>query len=93
MSSNNSHDLFEEIKLTAIWDTLDPMAVTPWTLRWPRTSRWSEGLGHKASSDKPGTILDFYRPHLIPCRDVVENLVFAARGSDVVMNMAGRSHI
>ena len=33
-------------------------------------------------------LLDFRRPNLIPCHDPAENLVFAARGSDVVMNMA-----
>ena len=38
---------------------------------------------------KPDLILvDFDRPHLIPCHDVVENLVYAAQSSDVTMNMA-----
>ena len=33
-------------------------------------------------------LLDFTAPNLTPCHDVVENLVFAAHGSNVVMNMA-----
>ena len=32
--------------------------------------------------------MDFSAPNLIPCHDPVENLVFAAHGSNVVMNMA-----
>ena len=32
-------------------------------------------------------LVDFDRPHLIPAHDVVSNLVYSARGSDVVMNM------
>ena len=96
MSSNNSHDLFEEIKLTAILHKgthLDPMAVTPWEALKMATVNGAKALGRKAGVVAPGydadlILLDFDRPHLIPCHDVVENLVFAARGSDVVMNMA-----
>lgn len=96
MSSNNSHDLFEEIKLTAILHKgvhLDPMAVTPWETLKMATVNGAKALGRKAGVVAPGydadlILLDFDRPHLIPCHDVVENLVFAARGSDVVMNMA-----
>ena len=32
-------------------------------------------------------LLNFAQPHLIPCHDVLSNLVFSARGSDVVMTM------
>ena len=31
--------------------------------------------------------LNFTQPHLIPCHNVLSNLVFSARGSDVVMTM------
>jgi 5-methylthioadenosine/S-adenosylhomocysteine deaminase len=96
MSSNNSHDLFEEIKLTAILHKgtqLDPMVVTPWETLKMATVNGAKALGRKAGVVAPGydadlILLDFDRPHLIPCHDVVENLVFATRGSDVVMNMA-----
>ena len=33
-------------------------------------------------------LVDFDRPNLIPCHDTVENLVYAAHGADVCMNMA-----
>ena len=33
-------------------------------------------------------LVDFTRPHLTPCHSVMDNLVYAAHGSDVVMNMA-----
>ena len=32
--------------------------------------------------------MDFEAPNLVPCHDEAENLVFAAHGSNVVMNMA-----
>ncbi len=32
--------------------------------------------------------MDFNRPHLTPCYDVLANLVFSAQGSDVVLTMA-----
>lgn len=32
--------------------------------------------------------LDFEQPHLAPCHDALENLVYSARGSDVVLTMA-----
>ena len=95
-SSNNSQDLFEEIKLAAILHKgtqHDPMAVTSWEALKMATVNAARALGRKTGMVAPGydadlILLDFDRPHLIPCHDVVENLVFAARGSDVVMNMA-----
>ena len=33
--------------------------------------------------------LDFDRPHLKPCHDVMENLVYSVKSSDVVLNMTG----
>ena len=32
-------------------------------------------------------VVDFNRPHLVPCHDVLANLVFSAQGSDVVLTM------
>ena len=32
-------------------------------------------------------MVDFNRPHLVPCFDVLANLVFSAQGSDVVLTM------
>ena len=96
VSSNNSHDMFEEIKLAAILHkgvTLDPMAVTPVQALEMATVNGAKALGRHTGRVALGYIadlilLDFRRPNLIPCHDTAENLVFAARGSDVVMNMA-----
>lgn len=97
VASNNSFDMFEEVKsasLAAKVRTLDPTAV--------RASRVLEmaAAGGAAAQGRSGEcgmvregmdadliLVDFDRPHLIPAHDVVSNLVYSARGSDVVMNM------
>ncbi len=96
VSSNNSHDLFEEIKTAAILHkgvSHDPMVITPWESLKMATANGAKALGRNTGMIQEGKtadliLLDFDRPHLLPCHDVVENLVFSARGSDVVMNMA-----
>ncbi len=50
--------------------------------------------GRNAGRIAPGCdadliLLEFARPHLTPCHNVLSNLVFSARGSDVVLNMSG----
>lgn len=95
-SSNNNHDLFEELKLTSILHCgvrLDPMAITAWDALKMATVNGAKALGRKTGAIRPGydadlILLDFSRPHLIPCHDVVENIVYAARGSDVCLTMA-----
>ena len=96
VSSNNSADLFEEIKLAAMLHkgvNLDPMAVTVRQALEMATVNAARALGRNTGVVAPGKIadlilVDFNRPNLIPCHDVEENLVFAARGGDVSMNMA-----
>lgn len=97
VSSNNSHDLFEEIKLAAIGQKvrgLDPQALTAMqalamaTVNGARAQQRSGECGRiRAGLDADLIMLDFDRPHLIPCHNVISNLVYSARGSDVVMNM------
>lgn len=96
VSSNNSADLFEEIKLAAMLHkgvNLDPMTVTAHQALEMATVNAARALGRNTGVVAPGKVadlilVDFNRPNLIPCHDVEENLVFAARGSDVSMNMA-----
>ena len=96
VASNNSHDLFEEIKLAAILHkglTGDPAAVTAQEALSMATVNGARALGRDTGVIAPGKIadlilLDFSHLNLFPCHDVRENLVFSARGSDVVMNMA-----
>ena len=96
VSSNNSADLFEEIKLAAMLHkgvSRDPMVVTAHQALEMATVNAARALGRNTGVVAPGKVadlilVDFNRPNLIPCHDVEENLVFAARGGDVSMNMA-----
>jgi 5-methylthioadenosine/S-adenosylhomocysteine deaminase len=95
-SSNNSLDLFEELKLTATLHsgtTQDPMAVTPTQALRMATVNGGKALGRKTGVIAPGYVadlilLDFRHPNLMPCHDVVENIVYAASGKDVCLTMA-----
>ena len=96
VSSNNSHDMLEEIKLAALLGkgaTLDPKAVSPMEALRMATTNGAKAQGRNTGQIAVGydadlILLDLRRPHLIPCHDVASNIVYAARGSDVVMNMA-----
>lgn len=96
VASNNSHDLFEEIKLAAILHkgtTGDPVAVTAQEALAMATVNGAKALGRDAGVIAPGKIadlilVDFTHPNLFPCHDVLENLVYSASSSNVVMNMA-----
>lgn len=96
VSSNNNQDLFEELKLAAILHCgtgLDPMAVTARQALEMATVNGAKALGRKTGSIQPGydadiILLDFTRPGLVPCHDVVENIVYSARGGDVCLTMA-----
>ena len=96
VSSNNNTDLFEEIKLAALLHkgmNMDPLSITARQALEMATVNGAKALGRNTGVIAPGKVadlilLDFTRPNLTPCHDVEENLVFSARGSDVVMNMA-----
>lgn len=96
VASNNSHDLFEEIKLAAILHkgtTGDPTAVSAFQALSMATVNGAKALGRDAGVVAPGKIadlilVDFTAENLFPCHDVPENLVYSANGSNVVMNMA-----
>ena len=96
VASNNSHDLFEEIKLAALLHKgagLDPEAVTARQALEMATVNGARALGRDTGVIAPGRtadliLVDFSAPNLFPCHDAAENLAFSARGSNVVMNMA-----
>ena len=96
VASNNSHNMFEEIKLAAILHkgiTGDPMAVTAFEALSMATVNGAKALGRDAGVVAAGKVadlilLDFTHPNLFPCHDVLENLVYSAAPSNVVMNMA-----
>ena len=100
-ASNNSLDLFGEMKTAALVGKLtrrDPEAADALTvLRMAATGGFiSQGRadsGRIAEGFSADLImLDFDKPHLTPCHNVVSHLVYAARASDVCLTMA-RGHI
>lgn len=97
VSSNNNMDLFEEIKLAAILhnaNTLNPQAVSAYDALKMATVNGAKAQGRENECGKiaPGfdadlILLDFQKPHLIPCHNVLSNLAFSAKGSDVILTM------
>lgn len=96
VSSNNNQDMFEEMKFAAVLHngvTHNPLALLPRDVLAMATRDGGRALGRKTGVIAPGytadlILVDFTRPHLTPCHSVTDNLVYAAHGSDVVMNMA-----
>ncbi len=96
VSSNNSHDLFGDLKTAAILHNgvqCDPLAMLPGYALRMATVNGARALGRKTGQIREGydadlILLDFDRPNLIPCHSVYDNLVYSARGCDVTMNMA-----
>ena len=96
VASNNSTDMFEELKLAAILHKgirKNPTAVDAYTALRMATVNGALAQGRndcgiiKKGYEADLIMLDFDRPHLIPCHNVVSNAVYAARGSDVVMTV------
>lgn len=97
VASNNSHDLFEEIKAAALIHkgaSGDPRAISALDALRLATVNGARAQGREKECGRiaPGLdadliLLDFARPHLVPCHNVVSNLVYSARGSDVVLTM------
>ena len=92
-SSNNNLDLFEEIKLTGILHkgiSYDPTALPAWEVLKMATVGGARVLGFSdLGMIKTGyladvILLDFQTPRFVPNHDTVANLVYTARGSDVV---------
>ena len=96
VSSNNSHDMFEEMKFAATIHTgvsHDPLALLPMDVLRMATVNGAKALGRKAGVIAPGYVadlilVDFDHLGLFPCHSVQDNLVYSANGRDVVMNMA-----
>ena len=96
MSSHNSADLFDDMKLAAILHNgvaCDPTAMTARQALEMATVNGARALGRNTGRIAAGCtadliLVDFEAPNLVPCHDEAENLVFAAHGSNVVMNMA-----
>ena len=96
VSSNNATDLFSDLKFAAILHNganRDPLALLPMDALKMATRDGGVALGRKTGVIQEGyqadlILVDFSRLNLTPCHSVASNLAYAARGCDVVMNMA-----
>ena len=96
-SSNNNLDLFEEMKAASLLAKSlhsDPKALPAPAVLMMATVCGAKAQGReqecgmlKLGMDADLIMLDFTAPHLMPCHDVMSHLVYAARGSDVVLTM------
>jgi 5-methylthioadenosine/S-adenosylhomocysteine deaminase len=96
MASNNSHDMFEEIKTAAIVQknaVQNPAILSTWqVLRMASHNGFvSQGRENSGSievgNDADLILLDFDKAHLIPVHHVDSSLCYSARGSDVYLTM------
>lgn len=96
VSSNNSLNFFEEIKAFATASKMyynDPTAVTPKQCLYAATRAGALAQGRTdAGLMKEGLkadliMLDVNVPNMFPVHDMMNNLVYSAAGSDVVMTM------
>ncbi len=96
-ASNNSLDLFEEIKCAATLHktaSADPSAVPALEALKLATINGARAQGRenecgmlKTGMDADLIFVDFDKPHLFPCHNVLSNLAYSARGSDVTLTM------
>ena len=96
-ASNNNLDLFEEIKACALMakgKTGDPTAVGAEAALMMATVCGARAQGREkecgqiaVGMDADLILLDFNQPHLIPCHNMLSNLVYAASGHDVALTM------
>jgi 5-methylthioadenosine/S-adenosylhomocysteine deaminase len=90
-ASNNSLDLFEEMKTAALLhkvNTLNPTVLPARKVLEMGTVNGAKALDPETGILKAGKkadliIVDMKKPHLTPCFDIKSHLVYCAKGSDV----------
>jgi len=96
VSSNNTTDMFEDMKLAALLQNgvrLDPLALTAWDALAFATVNGAKGLGRpETGSIEVGKWADLVllkedALSLTPCHDAANNIAYAAHGGDVALNM------
>lgn len=97
VSSNNSHDMFEEMKTAILLQRasrLTPSALSKWDVFKMATVNGAKAQGRadecgeiKEGMDADIILLDFNKPRLVPCNDAVSNIVFSASGGEVCLTM------
>ena len=95
-ASNNNLNMFEEMHLAAMicrGNTGDADNVSVKELFKMATVNGAKSQGRfdtgviKKGNKADLVVLDFNKPHLVPCYDVLTNIVFSAQSSDVVLTM------
>lgn len=94
-SSNNSTDMFEEMKIASILQNgflRDPQALTAWDSVEMATVNGAKALRRNTGAIVPGCwadliLLDADALNLIPCHNAANNIAYAAHGSNVLLNM------
>jgi len=92
-ASNNSLDMFESMKITALLQKLqyhDPTVLPAETVLRMATIDGAKALGVEklvgsleVGKEADLILVDFGKPHLTPMHDPYANVVYSARGSDV----------
>lgn len=95
-ASNNSHDLFEEIKFAALLSKgtgFDPTAVPAYQALQMATLNGAKAQGRKnvgmlrAGCDADLIMLDVHKPHMQPVYSPAATAAYSAGGSDVCLTM------
>jgi len=96
MASNNSHDLFEELKMASLlqkYATQDPTAVPAFDILRMATTSGARAQGRENSGmikegfDADIILLDFNTPRQTMCYNPMLNLAYSTSGRDVEMTV------
>ncbi len=97
VASNNNHDMFREINAAALihkGTNTDPTCVTAWEALKMATVGGAKAQGRENECgqlaigfDADLIMLDLSAPHMVPCHNVISNIVYSATGNDVCMTM------
>ncbi len=96
VASNNSLNFFEEMKVFAMASKMafaDPRAVTPTETLRAATVAGAAGQGRfdcgriEEGCKADLIVIDIDRPNMYPVHNMLNNLVYSASGSDVVLTM------
>lgn len=97
VASNNSLNFFEEMKMFAIAPKVrfsDPTLITPKQTLYAATRAGALAQGREdAGLVKEGfkadlIMIDLEQPNMYPVHDLMNNLVYSASGTDIVMTMS-----
>jgi 5-methylthioadenosine/S-adenosylhomocysteine deaminase len=90
-ASNDLLDMFEEMRYAALLQKVaakDPAAISAADVFRMATEGGARACGLQAGTIDPGRLADLAvvnlrRPHLVPVHDIINSLVYCAKGSDV----------